>query len=53
MTSVLESTQRFHKFSFYEKQGEQTMRVTGRITNVEKMLVPTQYDQQKIVTTKN
>ena len=47
------STHRFHTFSFYKKQGEQTTRVTGRIINVEKMLAPTQYDQQKIVTTKN
>ena len=36
-----------------EKQGEQTRRVIGQIINVEKMLAPTQYDQQKIVTTKN
>ena len=37
----------------YIKQGEQTKRVIGRIINVEKMLAPTQYDQQKIVTAKN
>ena len=35
------------------KPGERTRRLIGRIINVEKMFAPTQYEQQKIVTTKN